>query len=109
MCLFPFVSLETPGRSPLRWSVSLHTGHSLIQLLLFATVVKLDPTVNVKCVHYLWWPDVPKVPAGSIAFYARLWRQMYYMKEGQNCEALLCAWQARALLGITYNHSDIGP
>lgn len=31
------------------------------------------------------------------------------MKEGQNCEALLCAWQARALLGITYNHSDIGP
>lgn len=31
------------------------------------------------------------------------------MKEGQAWEALLCVWQAHAPLGITYNHSAIGP
>lgn len=52
--LFVFVDLRTPGRSLLRWSASLHTSHSLVQLQLFATVVHLDQTVNVKCIHYLW-------------------------------------------------------
>ena len=75
MCLVLFVNLYTPGMSLLRWRVSPHTGHSLIQLLLFATVVNLDQTVNVKWVHYLGWPNAPKVPAGSIAFWARLWPQ----------------------------------
>lgn len=30
-------------------------------------------------------------------------------KGGQNCEVLLCVWQAQAPLGVSYNHSHIGP
>lgn len=48
---------------------------SLIQLLLFATVVNVDQTANVKSVHYLGWPAAPKAPAGRTAFCARLWLQ----------------------------------
>lgn len=104
--LFVFVGFRTPGRSPLRWAASLDTGHSFVQLQLFCYTCTFGP--NSKCqMHSLsllaleHQLEVLSSLPGSGAR-GTTWNKVKIANPR-------CVWQAHALLGIVYCHSDTEP